>query len=122
MNVPIKADILVIDIRENIRLEQRVVHCRIEGRELARGTAADLDLAQPVIPRLCGLGMNRVEVVIRIFPVDVGLCVGDADEGESDLDGDGGPLARIEGDESARARTRDRDVGVLLRGLPGLYA
>ncbi len=79
MNVSIKADILVIDIRENIRLEQRVVHRRIEGRELARGTAADLDLAQPVIPRLCGLGMNGVEVVIRIFPVDVGLCVGDAD-------------------------------------------
>src|SRR5258707_7568768 len=122
MNVSIKADVLAIDIRENIRLEQRVVHCRIEGRELARGTAADLDLAQPGIPRLCGLGMNGVEVVIRIFPVDVGLCVGDADEGKSDLDGDSGLLARIEGDESARARTRDRHIPVLQCGLPGLYA
>src|SRR5258707_15438009 len=97
MNVPIKADILVIDIRENIRLEQRVVHRRIEGRELARGTAADLDLPQPVIPRLSGLAMSGVEVVILIFPVDVGLCVGDADEGKSDLDGDGGPPAPFEG-------------------------
>src|SRR5258708_14571365 len=98
MNGAIKVDVRAIDIRENAWLEQRVIHRRIESRQLSSGATIDLDIAQPVITRLRSLLVNQVEVLLRVLLADVGLGVVDADEGVTNRCGDSGTLARIKGD------------------------
>src|SRR5437763_6685648 len=96
MNTPIKADVLAVDIREHIWLQQCVVHRCIEGRDLLRGASTNLNLTQPAIPCLDGLLMDLIEIARWVLLVHIGPGVSNADEGDANLHPDHRALTGIE--------------------------
>src|SRR5947209_19284517 len=103
MYLSIEADVLTVDIGEDVRLQKHVVQRCVKRHLLGSGPPADLDLAQPAVPHLVSLLTHLIEVTACILLIHIGPGIRNTDKGESNLNSNGGILTLIKVREGARA-------------------
>ena len=94
----VEAEVAPVDVRERVRVQQRVVERRVERLAVKRVGALHLDRAERLVPRGPGGRTHGVEADAERLGLEVAPRPCEVDEGDADARRDRSARARVEAD------------------------